>query len=131
MGNRLGRVIKITEVAQTFWDTFFPNIDYELILTKYALGDILGDFFTSKSGHPVDTFQNNNSVTMAVTPPTTVDEYKLPFEKEIASPTLEEMQVTTSRRVWKRPAAKTRFSWSQSYDRDLQHQRCKFLQRHG
>ena len=35
---------------------------------------------------------NNNQTT-----PTAVDEYKLPFEKEIASPTLEEMQVSSEK----------------------------------
>ena len=37
---------------------------------------------------------NNNQTT-----PTAVDEYKLPFEKEIASPTLEEMQVSSGLKI--------------------------------
>jgi hypothetical protein len=34
-----------------FCATFFPSVEYVLILTKYALGYIFGDFFTNSSGH--------------------------------------------------------------------------------
>jgi hypothetical protein len=33
-----------------FWLTFFPSIDYVLILIKKWLGYVLGDFFTNSSG---------------------------------------------------------------------------------
>jgi hypothetical protein len=49
-----GSVLKITEVGQIFWATYFHATSYVLIMTKIWLGDILGDFFTNSSGHPGD-----------------------------------------------------------------------------
>jgi hypothetical protein len=38
-----------------FWATVFQSIYYALILTKFGLGYILGDFFTNSSGHHAPT----------------------------------------------------------------------------
>jgi hypothetical protein len=35
-----------------FWDNFVHGASYAMILTKNALGYILGDFFANSSGHP-------------------------------------------------------------------------------
>jgi hypothetical protein len=47
----LGCLLKITELDLIFGLLYlFSN--YVLILTKYGLGFVLGDFFTNSSGHP-------------------------------------------------------------------------------
>jgi hypothetical protein len=38
--------------GQHFCATLFLSIDYVLSLTENGLGNILGNFFTSSSGHP-------------------------------------------------------------------------------
>jgi hypothetical protein len=67
--SRFGRILhigRLSSFASFFenyrssansWATFFHSTSYKLIPTKNGsgdfLGDILGDFFTSSSGHPV------------------------------------------------------------------------------
>jgi hypothetical protein len=45
-------ILNITEVAHINVLIFSLGTNYELILTKIYLGNILGDFFTKSSGHP-------------------------------------------------------------------------------
>ena len=69
---------EVLEGAINFSKDAFLRIDV------YACGLVLWELASRC------TMVGNNNQT---TPTPTVDEYKLPFEKEIASPTLEEMQV--------------------------------------
>jgi hypothetical protein len=47
-----GSYLKISEVAQNSWATFFRGTSYALILTKLGLGHIFGDFSINSPGHP-------------------------------------------------------------------------------
>jgi activin receptor type-2B len=81
---------EVLEGAINFSKDAFLRIDV------YACGLVLWELASrcSLGPQPVNPLlQNNNgsSDTGLMTSP--VDEYKLPFEKEIASPTLDEMQV--------------------------------------
>jgi hypothetical protein len=50
----LGRFSKITEVASAVGLPFTYVVKfYELILTKFGLGCVLGEFITNSSGRPV------------------------------------------------------------------------------
>jgi hypothetical protein len=48
----LGSLLKITQGAQILGLLFSHRKSNVLILAKSAVGNILGDFFTSLSGHP-------------------------------------------------------------------------------
>jgi hypothetical protein len=47
-----GRCFENCKSSAKFLATFFHGTNTVLILAKYALGYILGDFFTNSSGHP-------------------------------------------------------------------------------
>jgi hypothetical protein len=47
-----GRHFKISTTIKNFWAVFITKSYVVLILTKNVLGDTLGVFFTSSSGHP-------------------------------------------------------------------------------
>jgi hypothetical protein len=54
----LAKFMKITEVAEIFFATFFPRqVSYAQSLTKKVLGHILADFFKNSSGHPFSQLQ--------------------------------------------------------------------------
>ena len=76
---------EVLEGAINFSKDAFLRIDV------YACGLVLWELLSrcTLGSQPVNLQNNNNPVTPSV------EEYKLPFEKEIASPTLEEMQVCT------------------------------------
>jgi hypothetical protein len=48
----LGNLIKFTRVAQILGNFSAKKVTL-LNMSKYGLGNILGDFFTKASGHPV------------------------------------------------------------------------------
>jgi hypothetical protein len=48
----LGRFLKIAKAARIFSATFFYGKKLCIDVDKNGLGDTLGDFFTSSSGHP-------------------------------------------------------------------------------
>jgi len=73
---------EVLEGAINFSKDAFLRIDV------YACGLVLWEL-ASRCSFAAQPGMNNNPSA----PP--VDEYKLPFEKEIASPTLEEMQVSS------------------------------------
>ena len=74
---------EVLEGAINFSKDAFLRIDV------YACGLVLWELASrcSSAARPVSLLQNKNPV---------VEEYKLPFENEIASPTLEEMQVVNT-----------------------------------
>ena len=75
---------EVLEGAINFSKDAFLRIDV------YACGLVLWELASrcTLAAQPVNSLQINNQPVTSL-----VDEYKLPFEKEIASPTLEEMQV--------------------------------------
>ena len=90
VGTRRYMAPEVLEGAINFSKDAFLRIDV------YACGLVLWELASrcKLGAQPVNPLNqliqtNNNGVT-------SVDEYKLPFEKEIASPTLEEMQVRYS-----------------------------------
>ena len=90
VGTRRYMAPEVLEGAINFSKDAFLRIDV------YACGLVLWELASrcklgAQSVNPLNQLiqTNNNGVT-------SVDEYKLPFEKEIASPTLEEMQVRYS-----------------------------------
>jgi hypothetical protein len=49
----IGLVIKIYRHGANFWITFSQQTGQAFIVTKNGLGNILGNFFTNSSGHPI------------------------------------------------------------------------------
>jgi hypothetical protein len=47
-----GQFFEDYKISPIYWATFFNGKSYAYNLTKNGLGYILGDFFTSSSGHP-------------------------------------------------------------------------------
>ena len=81
---------EVLEGAINFSKDAFLRIDV------YACGLVLWELASRcvLRPQPVNLIiQNNNGSDAPIT--TSLDEYKLPFEKEIASPTLDEMQVSS------------------------------------
>ena len=98
---------EVLEGAINFSKDAFLRIDV------YACGLVLWELASrcTLGAQPVNPLnqliQNNNN---ALTSSLAVDEYKLPFEKEIASPTLEEMQVRKFGQLLKTSKIKPNYS---------------------
>jgi hypothetical protein len=106
--SRIGRFFSLGSFfkykrSPKFGASFFDSKRYVQFLTKYGLGNILGDFLTNSSGRPVQD---------------------LPFKPE----PLQSRNLNNFLRAKMVAVGETR---TQSYDRELQRQRCKFLQRYG